>query len=169
MIRPRRRIRRAFTLIEMTVVIAILALLTTMATLSLGGVMDRYRLSRAAEAIEAFDARARRSARLSREGFEAIIDRRDRELTIPAADRGRRIETAQYRLPRNVEISDIRMRRKVALGQKVAIRFSDQGASPTYAVELRRGKRTRWLVVLGISGQVVAVANEGEADALLSI
>lgn len=57
--------RFAFTLIELVVVIAILAALTALASLSLGGVMDRYRLSRAAETIEAFDAGARRSAPLT--------------------------------------------------------------------------------------------------------
>ncbi len=161
--------RQAFTLIELMVVIVILGLLTSLASLSLGGVMDRYQLSRAAETIEACDTRARRSARLSREAFDAVIRRSKRDLIVKAPLASPSQALANYRLPRNVEIDEVKLRRKAVTGRDVTINFSDQGRSESYAVELRRGKMTRWLVVLGISGQVVPVNSEEEADALLSL
>lgn len=75
----------------------------------------------------------------------------------------------RFKLPRNVEITSVRIRRRVAAGRDFEIDFTREGWSPTYAVELTRGKMTRWLVVLGISGQVVAFENEGEVDEILSL
>ena len=35
--------------------------------------------------------------------------------------------------------------------------------------QLTRGNLSRWLVVLGLSGQVLALDNEGEVDAILAL
>ena len=161
--------RPAFTLIELIVVIAILGLLTAIASLSLGGVMDRYQLSRAAETIEAFDGRARRSARLSREALDAIIRRSNRELVVKLPSHSPGNPMASYRLPRSVEINDVKIGRQAITARDVTLNINDQGRSESYALQLRRGKMIRWLVVLGISGQVIPVDSEEEADALLSL
>ena len=157
--------RKAFTLIELVVVIVIMAVLSTLAVLSLGGTMDRYQLSRASEAIEMFDARARRDARKSRQPIRATIDRNRQRLVIDTPGPG----NTQYRLPHSVGINKVRFRRRVTVGNNFEIQFNREGGSPTYAVELQRGKMSRWLVVLGASGQVVPLNNEGEVDAILSL
>ncbi len=160
--------RAGFTLIELIVVILILGMLTAMASLSLGGVMDRYQLGRAAETLEAFDAQARREAARSREGVSAILRRGTNELILRnAAERPLRARS-QYRMPRKVEIGEIRMQRKALSARDVTIMVSDRGRSPTYAVELRRGAMSRWIVILGISGQVIPVQSEDEVDAILA-
>ena len=163
--RCRCRERKAFTLIELVIVILIMAVLSTLAVLSLGGTMDRYQLSRASEAIELFDARARRDARKSRQPIRATIDRKHQRLVIDTPGPG----NTQYRWPRSVEINKIRLRRRVTVGNNFEIRFNREGGSPTYAVELKRGKMSRWLVVLGASGQFVPLNSEGEVDAILSL
>lgn len=157
--------RYAFTLIELVIVIVIMAILSTLAVLSLRGTMDRYMLSRAAETIERFDARARRDASLLRQPIRAAIDRNRKRLTIDTS----RTDNAQYRLPRRVEVGKIRLGRRVTVGNRFEIQFSRRGASPTYAVELRRGDMSQWLLVLGTSGQVVPLSSEGEVDAILSL
>ena len=163
------RARSAFSMVEMVVVIAILAMLTSMATLTLGGAMSRYEISRAADTIQICDAKARRAARLSRQPIESSFDRGEQELTLDLPNRSGSLDEQRFRLPRTVEIGDFRLRRKGVVGNRVDIPYSPQGASPTYAIELRRGKMSRWLVVLGLSGQVISVDTEGEVDALLSI
>lgn len=157
--------RSAFTLIELVVVIVIMAVLSTLAVLSLGGTMDRYQLSRASEAIEMFDARARRDARRTRQPIQVTIDRNRQRLVIDTPGPG----NTQYRLPRSVVINKIRLRRSVAVAQDFELEINREGGSPTYAVQLQRGKMSRWLVVLGTSGQVVPLINEGEVDAILSL
>lgn len=157
--------RNAFTLIELVIVIVIMAFLASLAVISLGGTMDRYQLSRASETIERFDARARRDARTSRKSVQATIQRHRQQLLIESPGR----QDARFRLPAKVEISNIRLRRRVTAGSNFEIRFSREGRSPTYAVELRRGEMSRWLVILGTSGQVIPIDKEGEVDAILSL
>lgn len=161
--------RHAFTLIELMVVLAILGLIGTIASLSLGTVMDRYQLGRAAETIEAFDGRARRSARLAREPLDTIIRRATKELLIGQPVGQDREQSLSYRLPARVEIVDVRIRGKGMTARDVRLSFGDRGRSPTYAIQLRRGNLSRWLVVLGLSGQVIPVSSEREVDALFAL
>jgi prepilin-type N-terminal cleavage/methylation domain-containing protein len=161
--------RAAFTLIEMMVVILILAIVTSMASLSLGGVMDRYQLGRAAETLEAFDSQARREASRSREGVLAIIRRGTNELILRNAAGQSMRARSHYRMPRKVEIGVVRMQRKALAARDVTITLSDRGRSPTYAVELKLGAMSRWIIILGISGQVIPAQSEDQVDAILSL
>jgi Tfp pilus assembly protein FimT len=151
-------------MIELVVVMVIVSLLATLAMLSFGGTMDRYRLSCAAETVEMFDAHARRDASRLRKPIQATIERDRNRLVIRS-----RGEDTLFPLPRGVEIKQIRVRRRVTTGRDFEIQFNNEGSSPTYALELARGTMSRWLVVLGISGQVIALDNEGEVNAILSL
>lgn len=155
----------AFTMIELVVVMIILGILAALVVNSVGGVMDRHQLARAVETIERFDARARRDARTHRLPTEVVIDRTRGRLTVVSADRS----DPTYRLPRQVKIKEIRMRRrKVVVGQ-VEVDINSFGQSPSYAMHLQRGESSRWLVVLGFSGQVITFDTKGEADAILAL
>lgn len=158
--------RSAFTLIELVVVMVVLAILSSLAVFSLAATADRYQLSRAAEIVEMFDARARRDARSSQQPLQAVVDRGRGRLQVNSSGT---TEDATFRLPARVEISEIRLQRQLAVGKRVEIDVSSEGRCPTYAVALRRGKLTRWLVILGQTGQVIPLENEGEVDAILSL
>ncbi len=162
--------RIAFTLIELVVVMVILGILAALVANSLSGVVARQQLSRAAQTIEMFDAKARREARRRRLPTEALIDRTRGRLTIDRIGRGDNgSPESTYRLPRQVKIKEVRMRRQGVVGTQVEIDINRFGQSPTYAVELQRGETSRWLVVLGLTGQVISLDSEGEADAILSL
>ncbi len=157
-------VRRAFTLIELVVVMIVLALLSSLVVFSLRGTMDHHQLSRAVETFEIFDARARRDARSAQAQVLATIDRNRGRLTV-----GDRRDGATYHLPRQVEIAEIRLRRGSAVGSSMSIDVGRQGQTPTYAVCFQRGKTSRWLVVLGLSGQVIALDDQEEVDEILSL
>lgn len=157
--------RRAFTLIELVVVMIIMGTLASMVVYSLGGTIDRHRMSQAVETIEIFDARARRTARTLRGAVNARIDRSEGKLSVNADRPGHDVS---FRLPSRVEITEIRFGSKQLRGRETGFRVSAQGRSASYAVQLQRGKLTKWLVVLGFSGQVVTMDKEGEVNAILS-
>lgn len=156
----------AFTLIELVVVIVIMAILSTIAAMSLSGTMGKYDLTRAAETIERVDANARRQARVTHALVELSIDRGKKRLTVDAGGTAR---DATYKLPGRVTISNIRLHRRIVAGNTFAIEVSDAGQSPTYAVELTRGKMKRWLIIIGASGQVFPAESEDEVDALFAL
>jgi prepilin-type N-terminal cleavage/methylation domain-containing protein len=158
--------RNAFTLIELVVVIVIMAILSTIAAVSLSGTMGKYDLSRAAETIERFDANARRQARVTQAPVTMTIERTKGRLKVDVAGRDR---DATYRLPGRVTIGSIRLHRRFVAGTVFAASVSADGQSPTYAVELSRGRMTRWLVFVGVSGQVVQAENEDQVDALFTL
>jgi prepilin-type N-terminal cleavage/methylation domain-containing protein len=158
--------RNAFTLIELVVVIVIMAILSTIAAMSLGGTMSRYDLVRATETVQRFDANARRQARATQAPVAMTIDRNKKRLKVDAdgADRD-----AAYKLPGRVTISNIRLHRRFVTGGNFAVTVSPDGQSPTYAVELSRGDMKRWLIFVGVSGQVIEAQNEDEVDALFAL
>lgn len=162
----RQRVATGFTLIELVVVMMIMALLASLAMVSLGASIDRYRLARAVDAIETFDARARRDARVSHTSLVAQFDRRRGELRIDDQGSG---QPYLVRVPVQVGIAELRRGRTKVLGNQAKLEFRADGSSLSYAIRLLRGKSERWLVVLGRSGQVVACESEQEVDAILSL
>ena len=49
------------------------------------------------------------------------------------------------------------------------IRYTPYGSSPTYAMELTLGAQSRWIIVLGSSGQIIQTNEVGEVDEILSL
>jgi general secretion pathway protein H len=164
------RFRVGFTLIELIAVMAIMGLLASVAVTAVGGTMDRYRLSRAAETVEMFDARVRREARQTRRPHTAWIDRRRNRLIVRGPDD--RV-SASFGLPGAVELAEFRIKEpgRATRAAHGSIRFdvAGSGRSPTYAMRMKLGKQERWLVVLGFSGQVVPVKEKEAVDDLLSL
>ena len=136
--------RRAFSLIELVVVLVLMAIIASMATLSLRGVMVRYQLSQGVEVIQRFDAALRRSARLDRRGDAGEINRAAGRLAVAKLDES-------YVLPKSVQIRSVR----VSDSTSRSVSVSGQGASPSYAIELSSGDASRWVLLVGGSGQFV--------------
>ena len=136
-----------------------MALLATIGAVSLRGTVDRYYLSQARQAIEISDAKARRIARTTGRPVLMNVDRLKKQIVI---------HESTFRIPAGVEIASLEMASRLSSGSQVGIPFSDDGWSPTYAIELKRGEVGQWIVVIGASGQVVRVNEEGAANELLT-
>ncbi len=147
-------------MIEVVVVVTIMALLATIASVSLRGTIDRYYLSQARQTIEISDAKARRVARATGQPVVLNLDRLKKQFEI---------QKSTFQIPAGVEIESVEMASRVIVGSQVGIPYSDNGWSPTYAIELKRGEVGQWIVVIGPSGQVVRVNGEGEANELLTL
>ena len=158
-------LRRGFTLIELVVVVLLIALLTSLAVVSLAGAANQYRLSSAVEVFERFELQARRDARRADQPLRVTIDRTRGRLTIGREARA----YARFQIPAGIELERVRLRRRAVASGSVTFEIGRNGQSPSYAVQLRRGDRQRWLVVLGVSGQVIELEQESDVDAILSL
>lgn len=157
--------RAAFTLVELVIVLLIAALLSSIALVSLGGTVDRYRLARGVEVIQQFDQRARRDARITRNSVVASIDGTAGRISI-ASPNGN--ETTKLELPSRIQIGSVRVLGQRRIGRQCNLVIDARGRGPTYAVELKRGSMTRWVMILGQSGQTITTADVDRVDALFS-
>lgn len=148
--------RAAFSLIELVIVLILMALVASMATISLRGVTVRQRLAKAAERVEQFDLAMRRAARLNRDNAIGIIDRASGQLSIPQANK-------TFQLPSQVLIAAVR----IGKGSDREVTVLPNGSSPSYAVRLSSGDASRWVLFVGGSGQVIHDADASLIEAVL--
>ncbi len=157
--------KRGFSLIELVVVLVLMAVIASLATLSLRGVIARQRLGRAIEVIEQFDTALRRSARDQRRQVAGVIDRGRGRLTVdPSGDPSR-----TYTLPRQVSIDAIRFGPVSSSRTGSQIIANADGSSPSYALRLASGDTRRWIFLVGGSGQVVDDFNDMAVDLALGM
>ncbi len=154
--------RRAFTLLELLVVLTIASLLAGLVGLSLRGHFQQAVLARAIDQIVEADRLARQLA-----------------MTNPARTLGLQWDTQRLRISINGGQRAIQLAQKIELGElrqldtdgwttaRDSIAFANNGTSPTYAVRLSAGAASKWLVVFGLSGQARVFEREEVLTELL--
>ena len=154
---------RAFTLIETLAVIALLAILTAAAVVSLSGTRRAARAEDAIERLMAFDRTtrdaARRVGRASGLRFEL--------------NRARVGRTNAEGEPTPLALEGARVTRVIVRGEsigygEVVVPFSDRGQSPSYAVLLSAQAGERWVAFAGLTGQAFVVSDERDVQEILS-
>jgi prepilin-type N-terminal cleavage/methylation domain-containing protein len=157
---------RAFTLIETLAVIALLAILTAAAAVSLSGTRRAARAEDAADRLMAFDRATRDAAR--RVGRSSALRF---EL-----NRGRISRTDGDATPTPLALDGARVTRVIVRGEsfgygEVVVPFSDRGQSPSYAVLLAgQGGQggQRWVAFAGLTGQTFVLNDERDVQDILS-
>jgi len=148
---------RGFTLIELTVVILILAILAAVVTVRLDGPAARARMSDAVDRLAAMDTLARTLAQVRDVPLRLIMDLS--EDTLRATDAAGRDDVASAcALPGNFRIGAVRTSGGERTAGRVDIPVSPLGLAPTYAVQLEGpGHRKQWILVAGLSGERVEI------------
>ena len=164
----RRRLRRAFTLIELLAVIALVAILTAGVAVSLAGAARNARLDDVVDQYVAFDRSTREVARR----FE-----RPRALQF-SLNRGavRRTNGDEEPTPANLSGGVRVTRLALAGGERFqqsgeeTIRFSPRGQAPSYAVLLESPAGGRkWIVFAGLTGHATVTTDERDVRDILSL
>lgn len=149
--------RKAFTLIELLAVLAIVALLTSGVTLSLKGTLRDAHAEDAASRLVAFDALAREDARRFNRPSEMRIDLRAGRLWRTGVSRsgGDGADGTALELPAGVVIEEVvTARGRSRAGDDLTIACSAHGHTASYALLLRGpGERRRWVMFAGMTGQ----------------
>ncbi|MCA9140012.1 MAG: hypothetical protein KDB00_24735 [Planctomycetales bacterium] len=145
------------------VVIALMGMLASLATMSIHGVIVRQRLSRAAEVVEQFDTALRRSALVQRRDVTGVIDRNRHRLFVDSDAES----PMTFKLPNHVEIGSVRYGSSNQSVRGNRVTFNEQGVSPSYAVRLDSGTNQRWVLLVGGTGQIVHDLDRGGVEAVL--
>jgi prepilin-type N-terminal cleavage/methylation domain-containing protein len=175
--------RRAFTLIEVLAVVALLGLLAGATAWSLAGAAQRATFDEVAGRIAHADRMARFAGQrigrptvltidLDKQWLIRRIAREDGSVeTAPAlgVPRDMRIERVVLAgEPRSGDMNTRRPGRHIDRGQ-VEIAYSTHGRSVTYGLRLEGEDDSRWLVFAGLTGQMTEIDDEDEVDNLFEL
>lgn len=161
---------RAFTLLELVVVLALLAIVTTAVTMSLRQPLQNARLQRALASLEDADHRARVEARKWSTAVELRITSTGevRQTALHAADAA--LSERVVALDGGLRIDRFLTASADSDEGELVVRISPTGQSDTYAIRLRAGdQRQAWLLVVGASGQTNRTNEDNTVETLVSM
>lgn len=162
--KPTRRCRKSgLTLIELVAVLALCAVVAGIVVVSVRSHVARANLASSCEMLMACDSHARHVAHERGRPTRLLIDSGDRA-TI-------RLPNGRIRaVARGVKIDRLRTARTSTRTGTLQVVMTADGQSETYAVRLTAGEKlSRWVVVLGGSGQTLVLKDERRVRRLLAI
>ncbi len=159
--------RSAFSLIELTVVLLILAISAAAVALRIHEPLGRARLDELVAEIGEFDALTRRYARENDRSVRLLVD-------LGAGRMGRSDEGGGEELGRSLELPGRARIARLWIGEReigigaASIGCSRRGLTPSYAMVLEdEAGRKRWILVAGLSGQVIELESDEEVRNVL--
>jgi prepilin-type N-terminal cleavage/methylation domain-containing protein len=158
--------RRAFTLVETMVAVIILGVLATAVAWSFRAPLRRARMSEAIEQVKYLDASSRDFARRFGRAVEIVFDLSEGTLE---RREGRRTE-ASFRtgIAGPFRIEAVRTRAHNEEYGEASIAVSPLGLSETYAVKLVGPEAQRWVVVTGLAGEILTLADDAQVEAIFA-
>jgi type II secretion system protein H len=156
--------RRAFTLIELIVVVALAAIMATIVTVSLAGNLRAARAEDAAQSIGTSDRLAREYARHFGRPVRLVFDLSQSTFTREAvADANDASQNSTLHLPPGLHLARLVTATTDTTAGQVAIPCSAAGQTPSYALLLTDGRREQhWTVTAGLTGQTSTASDENE-------
>jgi prepilin-type N-terminal cleavage/methylation domain-containing protein len=164
--RCRRRCRRghrAFTLIEMIVVIVLIGLLSAAVVMSFARPVQKVRARDAVEMVRALDESMRAQARRSGQTAQIVIDLSARTL---ARRDGAGNVVFEAALPTGIEIDRFRNADEDLSSAHAVVSCSPLGLTRTYAVHLSGPGLDQWLLFAGLSGDAMVIKDEATLDSI---
>jgi prepilin-type N-terminal cleavage/methylation domain-containing protein len=161
--------RRAFSLVELTVVLVILAVVAGAVAVSVRGPIRRVGIERAADELVAFDRLTRVYARQNDRPLRLVVDLAAGELRRTSED-GRDVLGEPLRFAPGYRPARLRLAGEDVSSGLVTLSCTPPGFTPTYAVLLEGpGGRRRWVFFAGLTGQVVGAGNDEEVEQAIAL
>lgn len=175
--------RRAFTLIELMAVVALLGLLAGATAWSMTGELRRATVEDAIGELRYLDQTARLTGRRFGTAYTLTYDldaQRVRRIIAPGTP-GEQFAGA-YGLPAGVAVDrlivadlvegrragELGTRRRTIDAGEATIAFGSDARGMSYAVRVRDETGSRWLVFSGLSGQMTRIADDQAVDNLFA-
>ena len=163
---PQSAIRNGFTLVEVMAVVLIIAVAAAAVTLRVQRPLRNAQMADVIGAIGQFDFTTRSAAQSQDRPLRMVMDLGGGSVSLTDAD-GKALTDAAVRMPEGFALARVLVRAQSATGGSMTIPCSAAGYTPTYAVNITGGGASRWLVVAGLTGQVLEVENEAKASQLV--
>ena len=160
--------RSGFTLIEISAVLAIGATLTLSAAVCLRGPFQSARFESTVERVVALERQSRDHSRRLGRSVDLIVDVDTGLLT--SADSQTNNVLQRLLVGRATIVECLVLGRTRTHTGATTISISERGRTTTYALHLRGpAAQSVWLVVAGITGQVVRMKEDDEVKTLLTL
>ncbi len=151
-----------FSLIELIAVLVIVAVVAGLVVWSVRSHLARARMTAACELLRACDGNVRHVARAHGTSLALQVRSATSSIHLPNG----RVES----LGRGITVDRLWTPRAAGNRGTLHVVMSPTGQSDTYAIRLKSGKKlTRWIVVLGASGQCIEMKRERQVRQLLAI
>jgi len=163
---PRRA--RAFSLVELAVVLVILAIMAAAVTLRAHGPMRQCRMEDVVDRVVQYDYLTRSQARQHGRAMHLVVDLNEGQLRRTDVKEERAFGT-ELTMPRDFRVGRLLVRDGDLSAGSVSIAVGEHGWTPSYAVRLDGpGGRKQWLLFLGLTGQALRVDDERTAQDILA-
>jgi prepilin-type N-terminal cleavage/methylation domain-containing protein len=150
---------RGYTILELVIVLAIVALMATSVQVILNGPLRVARMRHTINVLAATDATLRHECRKKAREGSMEFDCKTGTMTV-------QLENGQG--PKFFRISGLNSVR-TAQGERLTwkTRVDRWGRSETYAIEIGRSPRNKWVLFAGVTGQMMEEQNETDIEAIL--
>lgn len=158
--------RCAFTLLEMTVTVTILAVVVSLVAVNYREPVNRARLENFFEQIDLLDQRIRHWTKTNNIPARISVDL-DRGIFAPEKENGSKIPLPEVKVPNGMKLKELRIMGENRFGSDTKILFTSQGIAPCWAYSIvHSGNREQYRFIVGATGQSVTITNEDELKRL---
>jgi prepilin-type N-terminal cleavage/methylation domain-containing protein len=158
--------RCAFTLIEMTVTLTILAIAVSLVAVNYREPVNRARLENCFEQIDLLDQRVRHWTKTNNQPAQIKVDL-DRGIFAAEKENGNTISLPEIKIPDGMKLKELRIMEKNRFGSDTKIPYTSQGVAPCWAYSIvHSGNREQYRLIIGATGQSLTMTNEDELKRL---
>jgi len=172
-------VRRAFSLLELMIVLVLISVMAGAVVLSFRGSLHNAKLATALSAIQSLDQRMRYAAIEQKRMSMLILDLREGRLQSAGRASGQSSGKAagltpgeggeKLKLPPGVQISKVYVSTREVQSRRLSLPYYPNGSSVGWAVEVSTGDTKKWVLFAGRSGQVYWAKDEDEVSKIFEM
>lgn len=159
--------RKAFTMVELTMVLLILGVAAAAVSLRVQPAMRDAQFRDAIAGIINYDRTTRAAARQQDRRLGLVMDLAGGQIG-RADETGRALDCPAFAVPSAMHLCRLMLAGQDCGEGQTVLPCSREGFMPTYALYVEGGGLSQWFVVVGMSGDVVKVSSEDEARTILA-
>jgi type II secretion system protein H len=154
-----------FTLVELTVVLLIMGIVAAAVTLKMSGPVSRVKLQDVVKQVKQFDTLTRSYTRQQGKAVRVNVDLSENRIS-RLDDEGEPLGRP-LQLPSNFKIEKCLIASQQDASDMALLKYNSQGMTHSYAIKLADKLQSKWIIIIGLTGQVVELKNEQEVQEIL--